>query len=39
MTTGPFVAIKDVAKRWNGQLGVEGITLDIPEGRDRKGVV
>jgi sn-glycerol 3-phosphate transport system ATP-binding protein len=32
MTTGPFVAIKDVAKRWNGQLGVEGITLDIPEG-------
>ena len=32
MTTGPFVAIKDVAKRWNGQLGVEGITLDIPAG-------
>ncbi|MFK7843460.1 MAG: ABC transporter ATP-binding protein [Sphingorhabdus sp.] len=21
-----------IAKRWNGQLGVEGITLDIPEG-------
>ncbi|MFT5651996.1 MAG: sn-glycerol 3-phosphate transport system ATP-binding protein [Yoonia sp.] len=32
MTTGPFVEIKDVAKRWNGQLGVEGITLEIPEG-------
>lgn len=31
MTT-PFVVLKDVAKRWNGQLGVEGITLDIPEG-------
>lgn len=32
MTTGPFVEIRDVAKRWNGQLGVEGITLEIPEG-------
>jgi sn-glycerol 3-phosphate transport system ATP-binding protein len=32
MTTSPFVVIKDVAKRWNGQLGVEGISLDIPEG-------
>ncbi|MGJ5618078.1 ABC transporter ATP-binding protein [Sulfitobacter sp. MF3-043] len=32
MTTSPFVVLKDVAKRWNGQLGVEGITLDIPEG-------
>ena len=32
MTTAPFVEIKNVAKRWNGQLGVEGITLDIPEG-------
>ena len=32
MTTPPFVMIKDVAKRWNGQLGVEGISLDIPEG-------
>ncbi|QJF50266.1 ABC transporter ATP-binding protein [Roseobacter ponti] len=30
--SSPFVALKDVAKRWNGQLGVEGITLDIPEG-------
>jgi sn-glycerol 3-phosphate transport system ATP-binding protein len=32
MTTIPFVKIDGVAKRWNGQLGVEGITLDIPEG-------
>ncbi|WP_390914110.1 ATP-binding cassette domain-containing protein [Pseudosulfitobacter sp. SM2401] len=32
MTAAPFVVIKDVAKRWNGQLGVEGISLDIPEG-------
>lgn len=32
MTTPPFVVLQDVAKRWNGQLGVEGITLDIPEG-------
>ena len=32
MTTLPFVVLKDVAKRWNGQLGVEGISLDIPEG-------
>ena len=32
MTTAPFVVLKDIAKRWNGQLGVEGITLDIPEG-------
>ncbi len=32
MTTPPFVVLNDVAKRWNGQLGVEGITLDIPEG-------
>jgi sn-glycerol 3-phosphate transport system ATP-binding protein len=28
----PFVKLEDVAKRWNGQLGVEGISLDIPEG-------
>ena len=27
-----FVSIQNVAKRWNGQLGVEGITLDIDEG-------
>jgi sn-glycerol 3-phosphate transport system ATP-binding protein len=26
------VKLDGVAKRWNGQLGVEGITLDIPEG-------
>lgn len=32
MTTSPFVKLDGVAKRWNGQLGVEGITLDIPEG-------
>jgi sn-glycerol 3-phosphate transport system ATP-binding protein len=32
MTTSSFVVLKDVAKRWNGQLGVEGISLDIPEG-------
>ncbi len=32
MTTQPFVVLKDVAKRWNGQLGVEGISLDIEEG-------
>ena len=32
MTSAPFVKLSGVAKRWNGQLGVEGITLDIPEG-------
>ncbi|MFK7871399.1 MAG: ABC transporter ATP-binding protein [Roseobacter sp.] len=32
MTPSPFVKLDGVAKRWNGQLGVEGITLDIPEG-------
>ncbi|MBT5000385.1 MAG: ABC transporter ATP-binding protein [Tateyamaria sp.] len=32
MTKPPFVKLEGVAKRWNGQLGVEGITLDIPEG-------
>ena len=32
MTSAPFVKLGVVAKRWNGQLGVEGITLDIPEG-------
>lgn len=25
-----FVRVKNVAKRWNGQLGVEGISLSIP---------
>jgi sn-glycerol 3-phosphate transport system ATP-binding protein len=28
----PFVVIKNVAKRWNGQLGVEGVSLSIPRG-------
>ena len=28
----PFVHVENVAKRWNGQLGVEGITLSIPRG-------
>jgi len=32
MTAEPFVVLKDVAKRWNGQLGVENISLDIEEG-------
>jgi sn-glycerol 3-phosphate transport system ATP-binding protein len=32
MRTSPFVKLDGVAKRWNGQLGVEGISLDIPEG-------
>ena len=32
MQPKPFVSIQNVAKRWNGQLGVEGITLDIDEG-------
>ena len=32
MLPKPFVSIQNVAKRWNGQLGVEGITLDIEEG-------
>ncbi len=30
--TEPFVKVENVAKRWNGQLGVEGISLDIPRG-------
>ena len=32
MRTSPFVKLDGVAKRWNGQLGVEGISLYIPEG-------
>ncbi len=28
----PFVQLQDVAKRWNGQLGVEHISLSIPRG-------
>lgn len=30
--TAPFVHIENVEKRWNGQLGVENISLSIPEG-------
>ncbi|GIT88023.1 ABC transporter ATP-binding protein [Roseobacter sp. OBYS 0001] len=32
MMTSPFVKLDGVAKRWNGQLGVEGISLDIAQG-------
>ena len=32
MTAHPFVALKGIAKRWNGQLGVEDISLEIEEG-------
>ena len=32
MTAEHFVVLKDIAKRWNGQLGVEDISLEIPEG-------
>lgn len=32
MTSTPFVRLDGVAKRWNGQLGVEHINLDIEEG-------
>ena len=32
MTDAPFVVFSDVAKRWNGQLGVEHISLEIEEG-------
>ena len=28
----PFVNVDDVAKRWNGQLGVEDVSLSIPNG-------
>jgi len=28
----PFVDVDNVAKRWNGQLGVENISLSIPRG-------
>ena len=30
--TDPFVHVENVAKRWNGQLGVENIDLSIPRG-------
>jgi len=32
MSAHPFVVLHDVAKRWNGQLGVEHISLEIEEG-------
>ncbi len=32
MTSAPFVLLKDLEKRWNGKLGVEDISLEIPEG-------
>ena len=32
MTKSSFIVLDEIAKRWNGQLGVEGISLDIPEG-------
>ncbi|MCO4824114.1 ABC transporter ATP-binding protein [Amylibacter sp.] len=32
MTGEAFVELKDVAKRWNGQLGVENISLEIEQG-------
>ena len=30
--TDPFVHVESVEKRWNGQLGVENISLNIPRG-------
>lgn len=30
--TDPFVHVDNVAKRWNGQLGVENVSLSIPRG-------
>lgn len=32
MTASAFVVLDDVAKRWNGQLGVENVSLSIPRG-------
>ncbi|MFU8778195.1 MAG: ABC transporter ATP-binding protein [Roseovarius sp.] len=32
MMSDAFVEVQDVAKRWNGQLGVEGVSLSIPRG-------
>lgn len=32
MPSNPFVSLQNVAKRWNGQLGVEEVSLDIEEG-------
>ena len=32
MTADAFITMDDVAKRWNGQLGVEHVSLSIPRG-------
>ena len=32
LCTKPFVVLENVGKQWNGQLGVEGISLEIEEG-------
>jgi len=32
MSKPPFVVLDNVAKRWNGQLGVENVSLEIDEG-------
>ena len=32
MSAASFVVLDNVAKRWNGQLGVENVSLDIEEG-------
>ena len=32
MSTKPFVVLENAGKQWNGQLGVEGISLEIEEG-------
>ncbi|WP_340108357.1 ABC transporter ATP-binding protein [Pikeienuella sp. HZG-20] len=32
MTGAPFVSLANVTRKWNGQLGVEDINLDIAEG-------
>lgn len=32
MTSKSFVVLDNIAKRWAGQLGVENISLDIPQG-------
>jgi len=32
MSKKPFVVLENVAKRWNGQLGVEHVSLEIEEG-------
>ncbi|WP_300550719.1 ABC transporter ATP-binding protein [Roseovarius sp.] len=32
MIPQPFVSLDGIAKRWNGKIGVEDVSLDIPEG-------